>query len=176
MSSDELLRLAKSVIQSIDPKCSFLSDETLELLNSLFPEKLIIAALDLIDRKNVIHYVTSWGHTEYEVIASTDTSENTIGTSTSSYSVLLDIQASPMQYSCSCLAFLHSVLRLETHLMCKHILAALIARQMNLTIERPTNPDELAVLFMRQFPILKGEDISDSNASQSHNLDEAQNL
>ncbi|PPQ90557.1 hypothetical protein CVT25_015871 [Psilocybe cyanescens] len=153
MPAEELLALASATIQTIDPSASFITDEVLASLSAILPEKLVIAALDLIDRRNVIHYVTPWGHTEYEVLGSTETGANIIlGESPSSYSVLLDIQTSPVPYSCSCPAFLHSVLRLESHIMCKHILAALIARQMNMSIIRPTSVDELAALFIRQFP------------------------
>lgn len=150
-----------------------MSNDTLTTLRTILPEKLVIAALDLIDRGNgiqdyvfiampaypylVTHYVTPWGHSEYEVLGSTAT-----------YAVLLDVPVAPIPYSCACPAFIYSVLISRTHVMvcilspsysildfiplqCKHILAVLIARKMDLCIERPTNADDLAAIFLRRF-------------------------
>jgi len=140
MAFEDLLLFANAIIKSIEPDS--LSDETLAKLHAIFPKQLVVAALDIIDHGNVIHYVTPWGHTEYEVIGSTAT-----------YSILLDIKASPIPYSCSCPAFVYSVLISDTHIMCKHVLATLIARKMNLCETRPASADDLAAIFIRQFPL-----------------------
>ena len=60
----------------------------------------------------VIHYETPWGHSEYDVLGSTD-----------SYSVFVDLHASRIPYSCTCSAFMEFVLLSETHIMvciCKY--------------------------------------------------------
>jgi len=144
MAFEDLLLFTNAIINSIKP--DNLSNDTLSTLRAILPEKLLIAALDLIDRGNVIHYVTPWGHSEYEVLGST-----------ASYAVLLDVPIAPIPYSCACPAFIYSVLISRTHVMCKHVLAVLIARKMNLCIERPTSADDLATIFLRQFPSLEKE-------------------
>ncbi|KAF8160675.1 hypothetical protein B0H34DRAFT_346284 [Crassisporium funariophilum] len=150
MPFEDLLILAKTVINSIES--DELSDDSLTKLQFIFPESLIIAALDLIDRESVIRYVTPWGHTEYEVIGST-----------SMYSILLDLDASPIPYFCTCPAFAYSVLIKETHIMCKHILATLLARKLTLCIDRPTGADQLVALFTRHFPLTKDESTTACN-------------
>jgi hypothetical protein len=37
---------------------------------------------------------------------------------------------------------------------CKHVLACVIACRMNLASERPAAPDDLASLYVRQFPLV----------------------
>ncbi|KIM45388.1 hypothetical protein M413DRAFT_442059 [Hebeloma cylindrosporum] len=139
MGFEDLLLFTNAIINSIKP--DNLTDDILTTLRAILPEKTLIAALDVIDRGNVIHYVTAWGHSEYEVLGSTAT-----------YAVLLDVPLSPIPYSCACPAFIHLVVMSRTHIMCKHVLAALIARKMNLCIEQPTSADDLAALYLRQFP------------------------
>ena len=155
-------------------------------LQIIFPENLIIAALDLIDRGSgklplyifhgwevfnctffsVIRRITPWGHTEYQVLGSTAT-----------YTILLDLDAAPrVPYSCTCPSFIYSVLLSETHIMvcfqnnlqyffcffkyahflisqCKHLLAAFLARNLSLSIERPTDLDDLTTLYNMQFAL-----------------------
>ncbi|KAF8892802.1 hypothetical protein CPB84DRAFT_1783571 [Gymnopilus junonius] len=91
------------------------------------------AAINSIKPGSFIHYVTPWGHTEYEVIGST-----------ARYSIILDMKTTPIPYSCTLS---------ETHIMCKHILATLIARRLNRCSMRSAGPNDLAVIFARQFPI-----------------------
>jgi len=50
MSSFELLIIAEAVITSVKP--GVLSDETIQRLRSLFPDTLVLAALDLVDRES----------------------------------------------------------------------------------------------------------------------------
>ena len=140
MGFEDLLLFTNAIINSIKPdnRKYFLlymfpfsdlfsmsvSDDTLTTLRAILPEKVLIAALDLIDRGNgiqrlypicaphllsdslVIHYVTPWGHSEYEVLGSTAT-----------YTVLLDVPLAPIPYSCACPAFIYSVLTSRTHIM-----------------------------------------------------------
>jgi len=149
-TNSELLSFAKAIIESIQPtnECQ-LSDDVLLKLGFIFPENFILAALDLIDRENVIHYTTSWGHSEYEVLGSTAT-----------YSVFVDPQAACLHYSCTCPAFAYSVLLSETHIMCKHILATLIGRRLARCIQRPCKADDLAAIYCRQFPLAAKESIA----------------
>jgi len=139
-----LLTLAKNVIDSIQLENNeLLSDDSLMKLQIIFPENLIIAALDLIDRGSVIRHITPWGHTEYEVLGSTAT-----------YTILLDLDAAPrVPYSCTCPSFIYSVLLSETHIMCKHLLAAFLARNLSLCIERPTDLDDLTTLYNIHFAL-----------------------
>ncbi|KIJ61331.1 hypothetical protein HYDPIDRAFT_189619 [Hydnomerulius pinastri MD-312] len=82
-------------------------EEGLEKLRALFPDTTIVAALDLVDRDNVLKYKTQWGRCHYEVLGSTST-----------YSVFPRL-GSPTNVSsyCTCPAFAFSVLMSESHLM-----------------------------------------------------------
>ncbi|KAF8806676.1 hypothetical protein BYT27DRAFT_7191244 [Phlegmacium glaucopus] len=141
------LTLAKSIIDSIRLEDDELSDDSLMKLQIIFPENLIIAALDLIDRGSVIHRITPWGHTEYEVLGSTAT-----------YTILPDLDAAPrVPYSCTCPSFIYAVLLSETHIMCKHVLATFLARKLSLCIERPTDLDDLSVLYNLNFTLAESE-------------------
>jgi hypothetical protein len=62
------------------------------------------------DAAAVIHYVTSWGHSEYEVLGSQ-----------ANYTVLLDLPVLKTPFSCTCPAFISSVLIAETHVMVRTI-------------------------------------------------------
>ncbi|PPQ63688.1 hypothetical protein CVT24_004573 [Panaeolus cyanescens] len=104
-----LLPLLTPILNEIEP--GTLSNETLSKLHSICPEKLILAALDIIDRGNVIRYVTPWGHEEYQVLGASG-----------NYSVLLDLTASPtVPLTCTCPAFVYSVLLAQTHLLVCHL-------------------------------------------------------
>ncbi|PPQ75290.1 hypothetical protein CVT26_015263 [Gymnopilus dilepis] len=140
MPFDDLLLFANAAIDEI--KSDSFTQENLAKLNAVFPPTLIIAALDIIDRGNVIPYETPWGHKEYEILGST-----------ARYSVLLDIKSAPLPYSCTCPAFIYSVLMAETHIMCKHILATLISRRLKRSPTRPASANDLAALYTRQFPL-----------------------
>jgi len=143
-----LLTLAKNIIDSIQLEHNNeLSHDSLTKLQTIFPEKLIIAALDLIDRECVIHHTTPWNHTEYAVLGSTAT-----------YTVLLDLDAAPkVPYSCTCPSFIYAVLLSETHVMCKHLLATFLARKLSLCIERPTDLDRLSALYNSHFTLVETE-------------------
>ncbi|KJA27818.1 hypothetical protein HYPSUDRAFT_119750, partial [Hypholoma sublateritium FD-334 SS-4] len=82
------------------------SDDSLLKLRAIFPEKMIVAALDIIDRTNVVYFSTPWGHSEYQVMGSTG-----------SYTVFLDLRNSKVPHSCTCPAFLSSVLMQGAHIM-----------------------------------------------------------
>lgn len=150
-----------------------MSDAAVRGLHSLFPESLILAALDLIDRENgeyatmkkvsapptalpVVRCTTPWGYTQYEVLGLTAT-----------YSVDLDVVISPLPYYCTCPAFSYAVLKSDSYIMvslpavsttcsnprvqCKHVLASRIAQKTSRYIERPVTRDELALNLLRQY-------------------------
>lgn len=62
------------------------------------------------DAAVVLHYVSSWGHSEYEVLGSQ-----------AKYTVLLDLPVLKTPFSCTCPAFISSVLMAETHVMVRTI-------------------------------------------------------
>ncbi|KAJ6609866.1 hypothetical protein B0H10DRAFT_1812747 [Mycena sp. CBHHK59/15] len=106
-------------------------DQSLLMLHSIFPRGLVVAALDLIDRENG---GTPYAQHHYEVLGSTAT-----------YQVFLNLPGSISVY-CTCPAFTYLVLASESHLMCKHVLAAHLAEQMSLCIDRPIDGEEPASL------------------------------
>ncbi|KAL1942031.1 hypothetical protein VTO73DRAFT_6561 [Trametes versicolor] len=116
-------------------------DDTLEKLRFFFPETLLLGALDLIDRDSVIVYNTPWGRSQYEILGSTAT-----------YAVFPGLPSGgghTLAY-CTCPAYAYSVLLSETQLMCKHVLATLLARRLERCVERPIDADELASVIARQ--------------------------
>jgi len=140
MSSLELSAITEAVIASITP--GVLSDETIQKLRFLFPDTLILAALDLVDRESVIKYTSPWGRSHYEVLGSTAT-----------YSVFPRLLPSPtptISAYCTCPAFIYAVLISESHTMCKHVLATRLAEQMSRCLTRPINKDDLASMIVRQ--------------------------
>ncbi|KAI0746022.1 hypothetical protein C8Q76DRAFT_607010, partial [Earliella scabrosa] len=119
-------------------------DDSLEKLRFFFPETLLLGALDLIDRDNgehLIEYKTPWGRPQYEVLGSTAT-----------YAVFPGLPSAgghALAY-CTCPAYAYSVLLSETQIMCKHVLATILAQRLLRCIERPVNVDELASLIAKQ--------------------------
>ncbi|TFK44251.1 hypothetical protein BDQ12DRAFT_730330 [Crucibulum laeve] len=138
MPFTELLHVANIIIDSIGP--DELTDDSLMSLHAIFPENLLLSALDLVDRSNIIKYAAPWGYTEYEVLGSSDT-----------YTVMLDLFLAEIPFYCSCPSFAIAVLKEKTHVMCKHILAARLACRLSRCIERTVGPVELEALFKRQF-------------------------
>ncbi|GAW02477.1 zinc finger swim domain-containing protein 7-like [Lentinula edodes] len=113
----ELLRLADTVIDSLDLDSSqYLTDESLHKLHDVFPDSLILAALDLIDQRKVTESVTPWGFVEYEVLSSTAT-----------HIVYVGLPKTLMSSYCTCPAFNFTVLETGQSLMCKHVLATRLA-------------------------------------------------
>ncbi|KAL6310394.1 hypothetical protein BKA93DRAFT_814134 [Sparassis latifolia] len=138
MATADLLELVQEVIASIKPD----SDrDYMAELRFFFPDTLLLSALDLIDRESVLKYVTPWGSSRYEVIGST-----------AMYSVFPGLRTSKsrLQVYCTCPAYSYSVLISESHLMCKHVLAILLAERLSNCIERPVSQDDLASIVVRQ--------------------------
>ncbi|KAH8827566.1 hypothetical protein DL96DRAFT_1101935 [Flagelloscypha sp. PMI_526] len=117
-SSMTLLRnTLDSIISSIENP---LTDTILSQLSVLLPTNMITAAFDLLDRDQVTVETTRHGQKLYTVMGSTSVSFVTLD--------LPDSSAVPVY--CTCPAFAFTVLLTESHIMCKHVLAARLHRQM----------------------------------------------
>ncbi|RDB25134.1 Zinc finger SWIM domain-containing protein 7 [Hypsizygus marmoreus] len=138
MPSAAMLRIADAVIDSVQN--NELTDDIIQKLYSVFPESVVLGALDLIDRENVIKYTTPYSYPQYEVMGSKET-----------HQVFLDMEVSPLPFYCSCPAFAYAVLSSGSHMMCKHILASRLANKLSLFIERPMLPEELESMMLRQY-------------------------
>ncbi|KAH6913858.1 hypothetical protein BKA70DRAFT_1259690 [Coprinopsis sp. MPI-PUGE-AT-0042] len=144
MSSDslpvlnrELLTVVLTILDSLDN--DELSDHSLEKLSALFPQDFIVSALEMVDEGNVLEYILPWDNkTEYEVIGASGI-----------YMVQLDLPAQ-VPFYCSCPAFTNSTLSDGDYVMCKHVLAAFIARRLSTCVERPLTADELLEVIERQ--------------------------
>ncbi|KAK0485729.1 hypothetical protein IW261DRAFT_744146 [Armillaria novae-zelandiae] len=133
-----ILQLADAVIDSVEP--TGVTDEALHRLQAVFPDSLILAALDIIDRENVIKYETISGHVHYEVAGSTGT-----------HTVNIGLSLGPASSFCSCPAHVYSVLLSKTHLMCKHVLAVRLAERIRMCNRRAMGQEELAVALQHRY-------------------------
>ncbi|KAJ4468134.1 hypothetical protein J3R30DRAFT_1677680 [Lentinula aciculospora] len=130
----ELLRLADTVIDSLNFDSSkYLTEESLHKLHDLFPDALILAALDLVDQRKITVNVTTWGLVEYEVLGSTAT-----------HLVYTGIQKTLMSSYCTCPAFNFTVLETGRSIMCKHVLATRLAIRLGLCVKQHISLDYLA--------------------------------
>ncbi|KAJ6593852.1 hypothetical protein B0H19DRAFT_37037 [Mycena capillaripes] len=127
---------ADSVIASLGVEP--LTDQTLLALQAVFPRSLVLAALDLIDRGNVLKCIGPARH-HYDVLGSTAT-----------HHVFTNMPG-PLSAYCTCPAFAYLVLSSESYLMCKHVLAAHFAHKMGRFVEQPINSDQLASNIMQEY-------------------------
>jgi len=142
MDNVEYSTVVQSAIESINDATDDEDlDEYLERLRFLFSENLIFAALDLVDRESVIHFKAAWGFSQYRVLGSTSTYSVYPGDASATYRV---------PAYCTCPAFAYSVLLSTSDLMCKHLLATMIARRLSKCISRPAIADHLAVMAVEQ--------------------------
>ncbi|TFK53601.1 hypothetical protein OE88DRAFT_1676855 [Heliocybe sulcata] len=139
----ELIQVFQAVINAVERDSTSFED-LLTKLKFFFPDNLILSALDLVDRDNVIKYTTPWGATRFQVLGST---------SGSSYCVFPTLPSNTTTVStyCSCPAFAYSVLKSDSQLMCKHVLAAHLAPCLGKCIERSLTLDDLASLITSQY-------------------------
>jgi len=114
------------------------TDYQLLNLQAIFPRSLVLAALDLIDRQNVLKCIGPARH-HFEVLGSTAT-----------YRVFLDLPG-PISAYCTCPAFAYLVLSSESYIMCKHVLAARVAAQMARCVERPVCEEELVLMIAEEY-------------------------
>jgi len=139
MSSTEMFPILDQVINSVVP--GPITENLLQKLQLFFPDSLLLAALDLIDRECVTKFTSPVGRKHIQVTGST-----------SRYSVFLDlIPGSPYsRFWCNCPAFSFSVLLSETHFMCKHVLASRLAQRMGRMVDRQISFDDWSELVSRQ--------------------------
>ncbi|KAJ4498254.1 hypothetical protein C8R41DRAFT_758069, partial [Lentinula lateritia] len=128
-------------------------EESLHKLHDVFPDSLILAALDLIDQRKGFYFyqdkpayeppyfrsivvtesVTPWGFVEYEVLSSTAT-----------HIVYVGLPKTLMSSYCTCPAFNFTVLETGQSLMCKHVLATRLAIRLGLCVKQQISLDYLA--------------------------------
>ncbi|THU95370.1 hypothetical protein K435DRAFT_723788, partial [Dendrothele bispora CBS 962.96] len=138
--STSLEALLNDIITSMSPDNPLTDDDILKL-QAILPETVVLAALDIIDRNNVVKYTTSWDHTHYEVLGSTET-----------YSTFINLEpGTRTTMYCTCLAFADYVLTSGTHLMCKHLLATRIAQQLHLYVQRDVDADFLTNNIVQRY-------------------------
>ncbi|KAF7298230.1 SWIM-type domain-containing protein [Mycena chlorophos] len=113
-----------------------LTEGTLSSLEQIFGHTLILGALDLLDRSNVLKYNAPARH-YYHVFGST-----------SSYQVFLDLP-SPQSAYCTCPAFAYLIP--DSPHMCKHVLAVLLGRQIGRIVDRPLTNEELAPILLQEY-------------------------
>ncbi|KAI9594612.1 hypothetical protein BDF19DRAFT_444241 [Syncephalis fuscata] len=101
-----------------------LTEDTLLLLHSIF-DRVSIAALDLVDRRQIMERQCSAGRCAYEVA----------GNTRNRYLCLAD------ESYCSCASFMHSVIIANQGSMCKHLLAVKLAIALN-ELQRINMSDE----------------------------------
>ncbi|KAJ8587445.1 hypothetical protein M405DRAFT_794096 [Rhizopogon salebrosus TDB-379] len=119
-------------------------EEGIEILRAILPDATIVAALDIIDRDGVVKYRSSWGRHHYEVLGATST-----------YAVFphLDTASAVISSYCTCPSFAYAVLISESHLTCKHVLAACLADKMSRCVLRPIEDDAFLLKIMGHIPL-----------------------
>ncbi|KAK7057236.1 SWIM-type domain-containing protein [Favolaschia claudopus] len=125
---------ANSTIASFDSP----TDQSLLNLQAIFPRPLVLAALDLIDRGNVLKCIGP-AQCHYDVLGSTAT-----------HRVYLDLP-SPIPAYCTCPSFAYLVLSTDSYLSCKHILAASLAERSSHYVEQPIHSDQLIATTMQEY-------------------------
>ncbi|KAK0461334.1 uncharacterized protein EV420DRAFT_194559 [Desarmillaria tabescens] len=133
-----ILQVADAIIDSVEP--TGVTDDALHRLQAVFPDSLILAALDIIDRENIVKYEVNSGHIYYEVAGSTGT-----------HTVNIGLNLGPTSSFCTCPAYIYAVLLSKTHLMCKHVLAVRLAERIRACVSRPMGQEELAVTLQHQY-------------------------
>ncbi|KAI8049254.1 hypothetical protein BDF22DRAFT_700205 [Syncephalis plumigaleata] len=114
METPTLDAITESILERIAIEQT-LSESTLLLLHAIF-DRVAIAALDLVDRRQVMERRSSTGRPAYEV-ASSSTHRPYLCLADSAY--------------CSCASFTHSIIIANQGSMCKHLLAVRLAIALN---------------------------------------------
>lgn len=107
-----------------------ISDDLMSALHFLFHQTLV-QAFDLVDRRQVVHYICPSGRELYCVQGSGQRTYTCLASSN----------------YCSCPSFVYSVLVREDSLMCKHMLAVQLARAMSASEETTVCDEEFAKLL-----------------------------
>jgi len=135
-----------AVILDSDDEIGFRSREVppdedlLKQLRFFFPDALVLAALDIVDRDGVVRYTSPLQRAQYQVM----------GTKRNCYPfpnlpVRADLGVN--KYFCDCPAFTLSVLSAESNFMCKHLLATYLAEKLGRVTERKLGFEEWAGLM-----------------------------
>ncbi|KAI0320791.1 hypothetical protein OF83DRAFT_1162215 [Amylostereum chailletii] len=104
----------------------------MDKLSFFFPDTLLLAALDLVDRESIVKLVSPWDKCHFEVFGSTGT-----------YTVYPSLTMAPACPAfCTCPAFSYAVLISQSQLMCKHVLAVRLADRLSKCIERSATKDD----------------------------------
>ncbi|KAH8100374.1 hypothetical protein BXZ70DRAFT_187188 [Cristinia sonorae] len=110
MERTDIQRLLSSILnsQDVDLEDPDEFDAFLDRLRFFFSENILLAALDLVDRDNVVKVSTPWGYSHFNVFGSTAT-----------YTVFPGIVSSTQTTPpfCTCPAYAYSVLLSSSELM-----------------------------------------------------------
>jgi len=140
-----LNHLLEGVLDNINinmqPGLGGLSEDDIQKLRQFFPDNLLLAALDLIDRDRVTEHQTTWGRSFYEVYGSTST-----------YAITLNVVPDRPHF-CTCPSYAFSVLLSEENIMCKHILAVMVARRLNRCVIHRVAEDGFSALAAKIYPL-----------------------
>jgi len=120
------------------------TDETTQALRAIFDDDLLLAALDLVDNKCVLKCTSPWDRTFYWV-------QSTADPSTATQITFLGLQ-SMIPWSCECPAFMKHILLEDDILMCKHILAAMLAERLKRIVEQEPSERDFLQLLEGQVP------------------------
>jgi len=117
------------------------NEDLLKQLRFFFPDALVLAALDIVDRDGVIRYTSPLQRVQHQVV----------GTKRNCYvfpdlPVRTDFEVK--RYFCDCPAFTLSVLSAESNFMCKHLLATYLAEKLGRVVERKLGFEEWATLML----------------------------
>lgn len=138
----QVLLTLNSVLNEISK--SGVNDTTMEALRTIFNDGMLLAALDLVDNKCVFRCDTSWNRTFYWVQSTADPSAaihvNFLG------------EQSTIPWSCECPTFVKHTLLDNKILMCKHILAAILAVRTNSATEKQITECDLLELLEGRVP------------------------
>ncbi|KAJ3478690.1 hypothetical protein NLI96_g9594 [Meripilus lineatus] len=136
-----IAQFAYGVIESLDSEDTEDVNDYIERLLFIFPESLLLAALDMIDRENIIKFTTPWGYSQYQAFGSTAT-----------YNVFPRVTSGSRKTEpyCTCPSFAFSVMLSKSEYMCKHILAVMISSKLSKCPERSLGPNDLAKIVVMQ--------------------------
>jgi len=117
-----------------------LDEDLLKNLRFFLPDALVLAALDIVDRDDVVRYTSPLQRVQYQVA----------GTKKNHYvfpNLPVWTDCGVNRYFCDCPAFTLSVLSAESNFMCKHLLATCLAEKLGRTVERKLDFEEWAALM-----------------------------
>lgn len=117
-----------------------LDEDLLKQLRFFFPEALVLAAFDIIDRDGVVKHTSPLQRAQYQVTG-------TKGNCRVFPHLPGWADSAVNKYFCDCPAFTLSVLSVESNLMCKHLLATYLAEKLGRVVERKLGFEEWMALM-----------------------------